>query len=149
MKKGFTLVEVMVSLSILSLMIVGIYGVLNTGNVTYYKSIGLLELQQQTRQAMSAITRELREATNVSPTGTSTSVTFDTPDESNVQCYLDTAENQIIRRGATDKILANDISSLSFNYTSPIVQIQIGAEKTVVNNDLSFSLNGTVRLRNE
>ena len=150
--KAFTLIEVLVSVVILILMITGIYNVLNIGNISYNTNLGLLDLQQNSRQAMGWMVRELRESSpgDIEIGGENNQITFDTLNEEDIQYYRDTQENQIIREyptGAT-RILANNIENLNFYLNGSLLEIQVAARK-VQAPDLSYFLKERVRLRNE
>ena len=60
--RGFTLVEILVSVVILAFLFAAIYGVLNIGNIVFKDDMTLLELQQQARQGMDAMVNEIRES---------------------------------------------------------------------------------------
>ena len=157
--RGVTLVEILVSVIILSFLVAGIFGVLNVGNITYNTDLGLLDLQQQARQAMDGMTRELRQSRAALVNIVSSSeLTFSIPPATYgagwigpIRYYLDTSENRIMREypAGTEKIIANDINSLTFSPSSNLLDIQLTCAKTVLQRDLSFSLNGQVRFRNE
>jgi len=163
--RAFTLVEVLVSVFILGLLISGIYGVLNIGNLTYLTDMGLLELEQNTRRAMDTMVRELRASYRASiDSGDPSHITFTTPKFSNIEYrYIDSnndnIRDRIIRQRATEtKILANGISDLCFCWDctnnncrtdcSTLFTIRIRAAKTAMQKPLTFSLIEQVRLRN-
>ncbi|MGD9015047.1 MAG: prepilin-type N-terminal cleavage/methylation domain-containing protein [Candidatus Omnitrophota bacterium] len=153
--KGFTLIEVLVVVAILSIVIAAIYVVLNIANVTYNLDLGILDLQQNARIAMDWMIKELRESApgDVSIGAGNDDITFDTPNESNIRYYLDTGQDQIIRKypPGTERIIANDIGNLNFTLVGNLLEIQITARKpqTPQRQDLTFLLKEKVRLRNE
>jgi len=65
MRKGFTLIEILVSIAILSVVIAGIFAVLNIGDMTWHSDMGVVNLQQQARQAMGSMVREIRQASDI------------------------------------------------------------------------------------
>ena len=69
--RGFTLVEVLVSLLILSIVLAGIFAVLNVGQMNWNSSMSSLDLQQQVRQAMDGMSKEIRQSSfsniNINP----------------------------------------------------------------------------------
>ncbi len=156
--RGFTLVEVLVSVLILGFLFAAIYGVLNIGNIIFIDDMTLVQLQQQARLAMDGMIRELRQSkASVIAFNSSSDISFSIPAQTYgdpwlgpIRYYLDSVIGQIKREyaGAT-KILANDINSLNFSPPGNIMQIQLGAAKTVRQRSLSFSLTEKVRLRNE
>ena len=159
--KGFSLVEILVSVLILSFLIAGIFMVLNVGDMSYSTDMGLIHLQQQARLAMDGMTRELRQAdadSIIDPEGAD-SITFNAPLALNptqwigpITYQLDANQNQIIRTlaGVPQKIVGNNISSLSFDKNDNILDIELTCQITTTRRrDLSLSLREQVRLRNE
>lgn len=168
MKKGLTLIEILVSIAILTIVIAGIFAVLNLGDMTWHSDMGLVDLQQAGRQAMDGMVREVRQSRTsditISEPGPDTGakiqfiipldITTDPITYSETISYYRNSSNQLIReypQGET-KVLANYIDSLSFSLSGYLVQIQLSAEKTVRNRTLSFPLTGVfteqVKLRN-
>lgn len=140
--------------------------VLNMGNTTYNIDLGQLDLQQQARQAMERMVRELRQATAGSVSISGEVITFNTSAASGVQFYRNPEQNQAMREYpvGTQNILGNYISSLGFccwhdtpspgicdyNCTgSNLVEITLTASNTVFGRNLSFALKEQVNLRNE
>lgn len=175
MKRAFSLMEVLVSIVLLSVITVGIYDVLLVADKTYRNDMGLSDLQQQTRLAMSGMVKELRQtnASNITINLDGDRIDFKVPEDisTNPVTYSDVItyyfdNNQVIREypAGTTRILGNDIDSLSFccenggscNATcgnADVLQVQLAAQKTVMQQVLSFPLGGPltekVRLRNE
>jgi len=159
--RGFTLVEVLVSATILGILAAGIYGVLDAGNKMYYNDMGLLELQQSGRQGMEAMINELREAGNIQITtldNDTDQILFNSYKGIGVQYYRDINDlnsdgivNQIIREYplGSRRVLANNVTRLKFLHTSHYLTIEIRTEKTIRQRPLSFSLKENVALRNE
>ena len=169
--RGFTLVEILVSVIILGFLITGIYRVLNIGRMTYTSDLGWMDLHQNARRSTDWMVRELREgapsAINIS--GGNSQITFNTPNETGIIYYFDSGNNRIMREFPTStyRILANNISSLSFCCwrdtdsdgvddtcdtdcsTSHLLEIQLTADKTALGRDLSLPLKVKVHLRNE
>jgi len=171
MSKGFTIIEVLVAVVILTILIWGIFAILNMADMVLNTDTGLIDLQQQTRQAVDGMSKELKNCRSaditilnsgariqfIIPTDISTSpITY----SGIISYYL--VGNQIIREHPvnTTKVLANDINSLSFccghydalgNYvcdsvctSSKIVQIQLSASKTVRQRTLTFPSTGVL-----
>lgn len=179
MKRGFTLIEILVTSAILSFLIAGIFAILNVADRSQNLDMGLLGLQQEVRQAMDGMTREIRQSgrptnlsvisDNITIGDNGTSITFSIPYNlsthtsiSNISYYLDYLDSNCYQNNncypikrqqpagtGTTKILANDINSLNFSLSGNIMQIQLGAAKTVRQRALSFFLTEKVRLRNE
>ncbi len=157
--------EVLVGAFILGLLISGIYGVLNVGNITYLTDMGLLDLEQQTRRGMDAMVRELRGSYSASIDNNDPShITFTTLKFSDIEFRHIDSNNDVIRdrvirqRTSETTILANEISDLCFCWDaannncrtdcSNLFMIRIRAAKTVMQRPLTFSLIEQVRLRN-
>lgn len=173
--RGFTLLEILVSVLILGLLFAGIYGVLSVGNIIFGEDINLVDLGQQARQAMDAMVKEIRESKSSEITiisGNTISfkvppVVYGDPWVGPISYYRDVNDanndgvvNQIIREypTGTRKILANDITVLSFSLSGNLAEMQLAAQKSVRGRELCFpphcaeppkTLKGTVRLRNE
>ena len=157
--KGFTLVEVLVCVLILSFLVLGAFSVLHIGETTCNTDLGLLDLQQQARLAMDGMIRELRQTDAARINFISDyEITFSVPPATvgsdwigPIRYFLDSTENQIIREhpAGTEKIVANDVNSLSFALNGDILNIQLTCAKRVLNRDLAFYLEEGVRLRNE
>ncbi|MFZ5800942.1 MAG: PilW family protein [Candidatus Omnitrophota bacterium] len=160
--KGFTLVEVLITIFIFGFIVAGLYGILNVATITYYTDLGLLDLHQQARNAIVRLVREVREANASSITVTainplSDRLTFDTPNKSGVQYYL--SADQIIREypAGTQKVIANNITRFKFTWnfnpgipgSSRILRIAVQAEKDALRRHLSLLFGEQVRIRNE
>ena len=155
--KGYTLVETVITVALLSVILLGAYGVLHTGNVVVNKDLTLLDMQQQTRNAIDRIVREVRQAssqtitTNYNST-TNDKIAFKIPQiaiGTQVKYYL--SGTNLVREdaaGATQNIASN-INLLKFTLAGSLLQIQVRADKTMFANTISFPLIEKVRLRNE
>ncbi len=174
MNNGFTLVEILVSVLILGLLFAGIYAVLNVGNIIFREDMTLVELQQQVRQAMDGMIREIRQAKRetdrlITIPSDGSEIEFYIPSFSNpISYYRDVNDvnndgiiDQVIREHPPQiyKILANDITALSFSITGDVVEIQLAAKLAARGrelcfpilycNDTSKTLKEKVKLRNE
>ena len=179
MKKGFTLVEILVSTAILGIIMAGLVMVLIVADKTYNTDMGLLDLQQQARQAMDGMVREIRRAKEETdrPIGVSSdSITFYILTYPGINYSRDTG-NRIIRTypaGSTNpgdqRVLANNIGALTFCWRhgatcdsnrsdSNTIEIRLSANNTIRQRELRFPpsrypgdvnfLTEKVRLRNE
>jgi type IV pilus assembly protein PilW len=59
---GFTLIELLIAMSIFLLILLGIYQMFDTNRATYVSGMRKVDVQQNARVALDAITRELRMA---------------------------------------------------------------------------------------
>ncbi len=123
MKKGFTIVEILVAVVVFIVLIVGIFAILNMADAVLNTDTGLIDLQQQARQAIDGMSKELRNSQSVSIPISLASIQFTVPIDITtspvtysgpISYYL--VGNQIVREHPvnTAKVLANDINALSF-----------------------------------
>ena len=160
--RGFTLLEILVSIVIFAVIISAIFALLKVADISWDSDMGLLDLQQSCRQAMDVMIRELRQSRPASVTlnASRDRVDFFIPGiTEGVSYYL--SGGQIIREhpAGTTGVLANHITELSFCCIGGVdcfacssskgVLINLQAAKTVKGYPLSFGLREQVRLRNE
>lgn len=144
----------MVSLSLLTMICLGVYGVFQIGNSIFTKNMTLLDMQQQSRAAADKMCRELRQASSQVITEdyggtTNDKLAVTIPSAANIQYYLSGMD--LIREypsGTTNKIASN-IGYLKFTLNGSLLQVQIRADKTSYNSTVSFLLTERTRLRNE
>jgi len=173
MIKGLTLIETLVTTIIFSFIVIGIYGVLNIAQTNYDMNSASLNLQQQARQGMNRLSREVRQAywSSISVTGPDANnnyaVTFNTPDASGVRYYItETSVSgqmlwQLIREYPTNNIqikatgatIPNNIAILNLSMLSGhILNIQMTTSKTFLSGGrsqtLTFPLTEQVEVRN-
>lgn len=148
--------------------------VLNIADFSWSLDGGLLGLQQQARQAMDGMVREIRQSNNSHISiPVSTKIEFQIPTDINPLTYSDwisyyVESGQLFREHPMGSdppdraAVANDINSVTFcwchgatcatcdnvNGGSNLVQIQLVAGKTVREKPVSFSLTEKARLRN-
>ncbi|MCX5680812.1 MAG: prepilin-type N-terminal cleavage/methylation domain-containing protein [Candidatus Omnitrophica bacterium] len=172
--KGFSLLELIVTILIFSVIVVAIYSVLNITSTLFPTDIGLVDLQQQSRQAIGWLTRETRESVSsllkseadenkkITITTISSdvdSIKFTTGRKHGIHYYLDLDTNYLMREypTGTTRIIAREITRLKFTQPDdpnnglkklPIVTIEVRAAKTVLKKPLTSQLNETVRIRN-
>ncbi len=151
---AMTLIEIMVALLIFSFVVNGVYTAFMVGNRSWLIQMNNVALQQEVRGALFFMAKELREANSIFITKDSESITmnFRRP-KIGVVSYAwsrsGTNTNQIVRQNNSNiKILARDISSLSFTYLKNAVLIDITATKApTVGAKNSFHLKEKVALR--
>ena len=151
-KKGYTLVEALISVLILSFILLGVYGVLHTGNTIITNDNALLEMQQQARNAMDRIVREVRESSTQTITvidADSDNISFTTPNETGIQYYR--SGTNLVREypPGTAKNVASNIAYLKFTLVGALLKISLRADKRIYTKTVSFPLTENVRLRNE
>lgn len=164
--KGFTLIEVLVTCLIFSLIIGGIYGVMNLTKINYDTNLVSLNLQRQARQGMNLLSREIRQASWASinieppdpevPGDLSHSIRFNTPEENDVNYSVQFSEQTALwqLKRNTDKVIANDIRELNLYQDLPkkLLNITMLASKTFFlfgkERIVTFSLTQQVEVRN-
>jgi prepilin-type N-terminal cleavage/methylation domain-containing protein len=77
---GFTLIEIMISVAVLAILVVGIYTALASSQTLYATGVTRQEIQDRVRRALNEIARELRQgsAGTLPPTGTGVPIVFAT-----------------------------------------------------------------------
>ncbi|MDP2905227.1 MAG: hypothetical protein Q8O22_02850 [Candidatus Omnitrophota bacterium] len=166
--KGLTLFEILVAVLIVAFIIGGMFGVLNVSTTNYDINLASLNLQRQARQAMSWLSREIRQArlstimTGLDANNNNT-VTFDTLDAVGIRYYVERTVVsgktfwQLKREypPGTVVVKANDITTLLFparSVGSSIQRISLEAGKTFFSGgtqrSLTFSLAEQVQVRN-
>jgi len=167
MKKGFTLLETLVTVMIFSFIVIGIYGVLGVAQTNYDTRSVSLNLQRQARQGINWLSREMRQAywssiSIASPdSNNNNSITFNTPDATGVNYSVTKTQGlgstlwQLERTcpACASKIRANDIIGLNLSQGSGhILNIQMTTSKTFSSRGkawtLTFPLSEQVEVRN-
>ena len=162
-KSGFTLVEIFVSATVLTIVIAAVLAVFGVGDKIWNQDMNLVVLQQQVRSVNYGMLSEIRQSksSDITISALGNKITFYVPASSNPIVYELTAAG-IIREHpvGVQRNIASDVNSLSFCcrhddgcdsdcLSSRIVEVQTTANKTTVAGSLSFSLTEKVRLRND
>lgn len=154
--KAFTLLELLVTILLMTIMVFAIYSVLNIAGAYFPTDTTLLDLQQQARQTIEAISKESREASpsnvGITPVDANNDILmFSTPTKDNISYYVNLTNNRLIRQypTGTTRVLASDISGLKFALDGNLLTVTVQTTKTNLQNPLTFELTGQVRLRNE
>jgi hypothetical protein len=155
--RAYTFVEAVISILLLSVVLLGVHGVLQTGNAVFMKDMTLLDMEQQTRNALDRIVREVRQASSQTIDANYNSTTNDRisfkiptiPTGSLIRYYLN--GTYLVREypAGTTKNVASNINYLKFSTTGALLLIDVRADKTIYSNTVSFPLTTRVRLRNE
>ena len=155
---GFTLIEILVVAVILSLFGVGILTVLNSSDTTWNAEMGLVQLQQQARQAMDRMIRELRQAKASSVNLVSSQdINFLIPGSGTNYIRYFLNDGQILREypegSGVSSVLGNNISSLDFSsLVSGVVKVQLQVQRSIRGRVTTFPGTGNlvekVKLRN-
>ena len=152
--KGFTLLETLVALSIFTLLILAIFGIMDLGRASWFTGSASVEVHQEIIKSFMTMEKEFRETrpAQVSLTSgvSSASITFRVPQDTDGDgdvlsatgdiewsgdiTYTLNSSNQITRTASgVTSILSNNIISLLFTRpvsSADIIQIDITARKT-------------------
>jgi len=83
-KQGFSLIELMVTITILSIIILGLVTFFTGGTRSWISGQSQIKAQRETRQVMDRMVREIREANLINTSSNSGSLAFTTPFDSGV-----------------------------------------------------------------
>lgn len=164
--RGFTLVELMVSCSILLILVSSIFGVLISGNRLWDISVAQVDISASGRNAMSRVFEELSQAGQDTVTVSlgHDAIIFQTPDSysggiiswgNQIQYSLGGLNGQQFLRtdlGSGEvQVLGNNITLLQLEQIKDdTIDIQITLSKQSVKGDiLTVQLGSQIRLRNQ
>lgn len=156
MKRGYSLIEILIVIAIISAIVAGIFAILSVGTSSFNGGQALLSLQQNSRLAMDGITQEIRQArmANVSiPTSTRIDFTVPLNITSSPITYSETISyylqnGQLYRAyDGSQRVVCNDVNSIAFSNNTTSVLIQMMANKTMDHN-VQFNLTEEVKVRN-
>ncbi|MCG2711608.1 MAG: prepilin-type N-terminal cleavage/methylation domain-containing protein [Candidatus Omnitrophica bacterium] len=157
MKKGFTLVEVLVSILLLCFIVGALIAVFTMGRNVYDSNEGMLDMQRIVRQSIEGMIRELRQsrAADIIIGGGGATISFIVPisvdpltNSSSIQYYVD-ANNQLVREhpSGTLQVLAVNVDSLNFTLNGNMLDIVIQAAIDLRQQDLIFTVRERISLR--
>lgn len=158
MKNGFSLVEILISIAILTVVTIGALAAFNIGNTVFFGESGLTDLQQEARRAMDGIIREIRQAKQeenrpLTVTNDGGTITFFIPGFNNPISYSlqngEISRTHMLNNGLScNNKIALNISALNFCCEdstscescedSKLVRVELQAQKTVNRLQLTF-----------
>jgi len=147
--KGFSLIELMVVVVILSLIVLGLVTFFTGGARSWISGQYQLSAQRNVRQAMDFMVREIREGSNYTIGGGNDSITISYPSSLNKNSVTYKLTGNIIQResNSTTNNLLNNVRTLVF--TPNISKIHIWLEVDMDNDTRpDITLNTEVNLRN-
>jgi prepilin-type N-terminal cleavage/methylation domain-containing protein len=163
-QKGFSLIEMMVVVVVLGIIVLGLVTFFTGGTKSWVSGQYQLTAQRNARQAMDRMVREIREASDIKASFTSSiEINFNTPWSPDLKFSWSGDEGDPILRGANP--LINDVQSLNFKYfdaldveviptlsdetASKISKIHINLEVDIdKDGNPDITLNTNVNLRN-
>lgn len=116
-KKGFTIVELLVSLAITAVIMVSVAAALNASFDNYSENKKMYQAVNNARQALSRMTNQMRTAL-VDPCGIADQsyCTLLLPDSSEVTYRYDSdAKKLYLNTSGTDYLLCDNVSAMTFN----------------------------------
>ena len=114
-QKGFSLIEMMVVVAVLGVIVLGLVTFFTGGTKSWVSGQYQLTAQRNARQAMDRMVREIREASDIIASSTSSiEINFNTPWSTDMKYSWSGDEWDPILRGANP--LINDVQSLNFKY---------------------------------
>ena len=153
-KKSFTLVELLITIAISTFILYALHTSYITGNRAWKTYDSRVNTQRQTRQALTYMAKELREASGVAivQNANSSTLSFSRDGVGAISYAWSNSgndANEIIRTlGATPKILATDISSLSFTDNTGSITIDLTSTKTTpARETITFTMREKVAMR--
>lgn len=112
--KGFSLIELMVTVVILGLIVLGLVTFFTGGVRSWIAGQSQLEAQRNARQAIDRMVREIREAKDIVDSSTSSEIIFNTPWSTNLKySWLGNKWDPILE--GTNPLISN-VQSLTFSY---------------------------------
>ncbi len=171
-REGYTLIEMLVVLGIVSLLFGAVFGVLNIGNTSFNTGSARQTIENQARQGLDNMLREFYETSGgrVVLSGANSVITFKLPvgvdgsgnllwgaqgvQDYKIKYLVD--NNQLVRKLLdpsdnliSQKVLAVDIQSLLFALNGSIMTVTLNAKKKVIGNDyVTQSVSSKVVFRN-
>jgi len=114
-QKGFSLIEMMVVVVILGVIVLALVTFFTGGTKSWVAGQSQLAAQRNARQAMDRMVREIREASDIRASSTSSKkISFNTPWSTNLEySWLGNKWDPILRG---DTPLINNVQSLAFTY---------------------------------
>lgn len=114
-QKSFSLIEMMVVVAVLGVIVLGLVTFFTGGTKSWVAGQYQLTAQRNARQAMDRMVREIREASEIIASSTSSiEINFNTPWNTDLKYSWSGDEGDPILRGTNP--LINDVQSLIFKY---------------------------------
>ena len=155
-QRGFSLIEMMVVVVILGVIVLGLVTFFTGGAKSWVAGQSQLEAQRNARQAMDRMVREIREASDIIASSTSSEINFNTPWSTNLKySWLGDKWDPILK--GTNPLI-NNVQSLTFTYfdnsgnsvapesaSKVHINLQVDVDK---DNNPDITLNSDINLRN-
>lgn len=153
-KTGFTLVEVMITITLSVGIFAGIYQLLNVGNKSWHLNSGLISLQESARNIVWYISRDMRQCTdaitNTTLTNDGDSISFSTPSQT-ITYSVTTVPNMNVKQiERNNSPIGKYLTSLSLTESDAVVEMTVDVGRNVpLAGVKNFTLTGKAKRRNE
>jgi len=149
-KKGFSLIEMMVALGILSIIIIGLVTFFSGGTRAWVTGQYQLEAQRNARLSMDRMVREIREGTSIDEISSTTTIKINYLASFGKNPVTYSFSGNTVSRD--DIPLINNVKTLNFTYpdaSAPLSKVHILLEVDVDKDDYAdITLNADINLRN-
>lgn len=144
--RGFTLVELLVSILIGMIVILGLGSVMTGGYRSWNNGWKKVELQRDASYAMFVFSLPIKEATGAIVEESGSKLTIDNRDGTNTSFFRDTDTKELMRQKDNNapQIVIKNVDDLNFSIDQNMVNITLKLKS----NDLQIDLVSTIMMRN-
>jgi len=154
-RAGFTIVELLIALSISAMLLAAIAAAFNGSIINYQENEKIFRTINSARQAMYRITTQLRTAEAVDPCTPDNQCTMITSDGENITYDYRTANNKlylITNSDSQEYVLCDNVTAMSFTQDAVIEDTilkvkSVQISMTVVSDDLQRSISSAAVIR--
>ena len=144
---GFTLVEMMIAFGLFSILLMAVFSLLDSGTKTEDVALARQQATVNLRNALTLMTRDVRQATWIDPTSNTTHLHMPSQlDGSPINVVYDVSSNQITRTltgGSRTLVTRIDPSTTPFCYNPPscdtLVNLPVPQQPTTIRISLTLS----------
>ncbi|UCD14809.1 MAG: prepilin-type N-terminal cleavage/methylation domain-containing protein [Candidatus Omnitrophota bacterium] len=153
-KTAFTLVEVIVSVGIVTVMLGGIYQVFIMGSKSWQAGSGLVSLQENARNMIIYFTKDIRQSTesisNTTLINNGDTLTFGTSGGTVTYLLATVPDTDIKQLQRNNQPVGMYVSSIDLVRTGLIVDITVNTQSDIPFRGIkNYTLTGKVKVRNE
>ncbi|MFH1093095.1 MAG: type II secretion system protein [Candidatus Omnitrophota bacterium] len=156
--KGYTLIELVVSIAIMSVVILALLAAFDAGQTLYSSSVKVMDVMQVVRKPMDAIIKEVRQSkpTDIMITNSGAQIQFVIPLGINPVTYSQTISyyvnnsNELVREHPPGiiSVIAVNIDSINFLLTANRLEVNLQVRANLKHQNLVLPVRETVTLRN-
>lgn len=115
-ERGFTLVELMLSVLLLSILFLAVWGLFGQGFILWKQGESKIDMHESLRVSLDRMTRELRYAQGITASSDSGNLYFVNAEGTTVRYYCSSYALYRQEQGAVAQPVASDIQSVGFVY---------------------------------